>query len=275
MIIFKDIFSDIQSSFSSLWKFKERGNTLEIITPYATTSSKFISIFLSERNGEYIISDGGWIDEGIYDNTFDIEDGCYIKIVEHYINSFDIQQTKGLGEKTYFYKKTSIKFSVPSLVMDLSVFISNLISLTEIEFSEKEEKESITRFGKNANDYLKTFIENDKLDLGGCLGDNKTIKLSAIIKPTASKLILINYITGSNLSHFTNSISKANFIFELAEETKYKEHISRKISIVDNYSNGYQPDKLFGYLKHLSDNTKAEEVNWSEKERLKELISEY
>ena len=111
--------------------------------------------------------------------------------------------------------------------------------------------------------------------MSGSLGDNKMIKLSAIIKPTSSSLILINYITGSNLSHFTNSISKANFIFEMAEKSLFKKHIKRKISIVDNFSNGYQPVKLTGYLSHLSENTGANEVNWSENEKLKELVSLY
>lgn len=273
MTIFNDIFSDIQSSFNSLWKFKRRGRTLEIITPYATTSSKFVSVFLSEINNEYVVSDGGWINEGIYDNTFDIEDCSFLKIVDHYINCFDIKQTKGIGDKTYFYKKTIIKSSVPSLVMDLSVFISNIISLAEIEFSDKEEREYVARFGTRVNTYLQSFIQKDKIDTMGYLDEKRTIKLSAIIKPTHSKLILINYITGSNPSHFTNSISKANFIFELAEGSKYRNHIGGKISIIDNLSNGYQPDKFAGFLKHLNENTKASEVNWSDKEKLKEMVS--
>jgi len=269
----QDIFSNIPFAFSSLWKYKERGNTLEIITPYATTSSKFVSVFLSVKNGEFIISDGGWIDERIYDNTFDLEDDCFSKILDHYVNSFDIRQTNGLGNKTYFYKKTNISHEVPSLVLDLSVFISNIISLAEIEFNDKEEKESVTRFGKNANNYLKTFIDSEKLDLGGCLGESKTIRFNAIIKQTSTKLILINYITGSNLSHFSNSISKANFIFELAEKSKYKHNISSKISIIDNMSIGYKPDRLTGFLGHFFENTNSKEVKWTEKEKLKELVS--
>jgi hypothetical protein len=275
MILFNDIFQNIQSSFGSLWKFKERGNSLEIITPYATTSAKFVSVFLSEKDGEYIISDGGWINDRIYDNNFDVEDSCFLKIVDHYTNSFDVKQTSGLGNKTYYYKKTGNKNFVPSLVMDLSVFISNIISLAEIEYTDKEEKESITRFGKNANNYLKTFVESSKLDLSGYLDEDKTIKLSAIIKPTSSKLILINYITGSNLSHFTSSISKTNFLFELAERSKFKPYIRRKISVVDNFSIGYQTERIQGYLKHLSENTKSNEVCWSDKEKLIDLISSY
>ena len=38
-----DIFTDIKNAFGGLWQTKQRGNSLEIITPYATTNNRYPS----------------------------------------------------------------------------------------------------------------------------------------------------------------------------------------------------------------------------------------
>ena len=67
----EDIIKIIIASFSSLWKVKKYGKTIEIITPFFTTNDCFVSVFLTEREGYYIITDGGWISENYYNNFFD------------------------------------------------------------------------------------------------------------------------------------------------------------------------------------------------------------
>ena len=62
----EDIIKIIIASFSSLWKVKKYGKTIEIITPFFTTNDCFVSVFLTEREGYYIITDGGWISENYY-----------------------------------------------------------------------------------------------------------------------------------------------------------------------------------------------------------------
>ena len=52
---FQEIYSDITNSFGALWQYKERGNTLEIITPFATTNNRFISVFIKQQGNEFII----------------------------------------------------------------------------------------------------------------------------------------------------------------------------------------------------------------------------
>ena len=61
------LFNDIIKAFSSLWSFKKRGNSIEIVTPVSTTNDVFVSVFLTMRGDEYIVTDGGWIDAGVYD----------------------------------------------------------------------------------------------------------------------------------------------------------------------------------------------------------------
>src|SRR5688572_14680552 len=136
-MMFESIYKDVISSFGELWKFKERDKSLEIITPFATTSQRFVSVFLAERDGEFIVSDGGWVAEGLYDNTFDKDIYCFDKVFSHYQNSFSIKETKNLNGVKVFYKKTENKTSVPSIIFDLSNFISTIVSLTHVEYTDK------------------------------------------------------------------------------------------------------------------------------------------
>ncbi|WP_128547131.1 hypothetical protein [Larkinella soli] len=271
-MVFEEIYNDIKNAFGQLWTFKERGKSLEIITPYATTSRKFISVFLTVQDGEYVVSDGGWIDNGLYDNVFNIEDDNYRKIVQHFVNAFDVREVKGPSQKAYFYKKTLSPVAVPTLVFDLSNFISALISTSEIEFTEREERDTKERFRRLANEYMQLVFSKEKIELGAYLDDKKQIRVNAVIKSSPSRLILINYITGSNLYYFNNSITKANFLFELADKSLVGRFVKRKISLIDNTSAGYLPGRSTTFINHLLENTGSEKIEWSEREKLNAYV---
>ncbi|MBF9253012.1 hypothetical protein I2I11_06895 [Pontibacter sp. 172403-2] len=268
MMIYEGIYNDIRASFGKLWSFKERGKSLEIITPFATTSQKFISVFLTEQYGEYIVTDGGWIDAGIYDNTFNLEEESYNKIFLHHLDSYGVKEINGPAETKYFYKKTSTAIAVPSLVFDLSSFICALVSLSDVEFSGKEEKETKERFNKMASDYLLQIIPKGKLEIGSYIDSKKEVRVSALVKATKSQLILINYITGSNLYYFNNSITKANFVFELADKSEVKPYIKKKICLIDDSATGFMPNKTSTYIDHLITNTSSTPINWSSRENI-------
>ena len=74
----EDIFNIIIHAFNALWNIKHYKNTIEIITPSFTTNDCFISVFITERNGRFIITDGGWISENYYNNSFDNDDEYYL-----------------------------------------------------------------------------------------------------------------------------------------------------------------------------------------------------
>ena len=40
-----DVFGTIVKAYQSLWRFKDYGTTLEIITPVATVNNMFVSVF--------------------------------------------------------------------------------------------------------------------------------------------------------------------------------------------------------------------------------------
>lgn len=269
----QSLFENIKSEFANLWQFKQRGQSLEIITPFTTTSHKFVSVFLTERDSEYIVSDGGWIDLGTYDNVFSLEEDAFQKLFYYYLEVYHIKEVIGKDGKKHFYKKTSKSSSVSSMVFDLATFISNIISSSEVEFSDTAEKETKSRFKKLANNYIQSLVPNDKIEWGAALGDRRDIRFNAIYQKSNTKLILINYITGSTLSYFTSSIARANIYSEMADESYMKDYIDKKIILIDTEANGYQQDRSDSLLLHTMTHNKSSSVKWSEKEKLSGLLN--
>jgi hypothetical protein len=268
-MIFSEIYQDVVSSFGSLWRTKVRGATLEIITPFTTTSNKFVSVFLSKQNDQFVVSDGGWIGDGGYGTDFDRDVDCFRKIIHHYKGAFDVKETLSDQGMVFFYKKTVRETAVPSLILDMTNFISSLVSLSDVEFeNEKIEREL---FRRTASEFLSEVFTPDKLLIGDFLDSNKEIKPSAIIKKDNGKVLLCNYVTGSTPNYFKSSISKTNLIFELALKSHYNSVIERNIALVDDSSDGYVPSKISIWLNHLIDNTNSVKVNWSSKEQLYEF----
>lgn len=266
-----DIFTSIKSDFDGLWQTKQRGKTLEIITPYSSTNNKFISVFLTRQRDEYVISDGGWLDNGVYETTVN-DEMCFLKILNHYQDSFNIKQVTN-ADIIYYYIKTKNEIDISSKLLDLALFIQSIVSVSAINFEDKVEKENKERFNSVVNKYLKSFI-NDKLQINQYLTpDKRDIKFNAIYNNTSSNMSLINYVTGSTNNNFANSISKANMLFQMAEDSHAKPFISNKLAIVDNNADGFNQNKIGGYLYHLEHHTGSTIINWSERERLKIILN--
>jgi len=271
-MIFNEIFDDIKKSFCGLWQTKERGNSLEIITPYATTNNRFISVFLMKQGSEFIISDGGWINLGVYDVT-PCEDLSFLKIFYHYQNAFNVQEIDSKEGTTFFYVKATNEIDIPSKIFDLSLFIQNIVSISEINFENKVEKETRELFVSKANDYLKSILNTDKIKFNSNLDPNrKEIKFNAIYYKTQNELTLVNYVTGSSLTYFSNSIFKANTLYEMAEETAYNQYIHDKVTVIDTDAVGYVPQKIGHFLLHLENHTKSKIVDWNKRENLKVIL---
>lgn len=265
---FENIFQDITTSFGSLWKYKERGETVEIITPFATTTNKFVSVFITQQEGYFVVSDGGWMHEGNYDNDFDLELNCFSKIFDHYKEHFSVKSLKSPTGIFYFYKKTQKEKSIPSLVLDMGNFISSMISASEAE--HEVEKTTKERFSGSANRYLSNLFSGS-VRFNEYLGS--TAKFNAIITKSNRKLALVNYITGSNDSHFKDSISKSNMLFGMARKTEEFNWVDNNIVILDVNAVGYVPEKVGSYLNHFKDNTeRLSIISWQDKEGISSLI---
>ena len=81
------VFETICRAYNSLWHFRDYGNTLEIITPVATINNMFVSIFITKRGDDYVATDGGWMDAGLYECEINWNAGVFNKIYAFYILS--------------------------------------------------------------------------------------------------------------------------------------------------------------------------------------------
>ncbi len=270
-MIFEDIYTDVVSSFGSLWGFKERESTLEVITPFATTSSKFVSVFLSKIGNDFVVSDGGWIDEGAYGNVFDRDIDCFGKVISHYMDSFSIKETINQVGISFFYKKTEKQIAIPSLIFDMANFISAIVSASGVEF--EKEKQNRELFNASASSYLREIIPAERLHVNTYLDSHKEVKPSAIINVSGGKVLLLNYITGSTPTYFRHSISEANQVFEMANEVKESVIVRGKLALIDDTSSGYKMDKVSHRLGHLIRNTKADLINWVDRDKLKSQLN--
>jgi len=268
------IFKNIKEEFCSLWTFKERGETLEIITPFATTSNKFVSVFLTFKNKEFIISDGGWLSDNSYETIPDFEDDVFTKVFAYYKNFYDIKSVKA-NELEYYFKKTEKKELIPNLIFDIANFVSAISNSSQIQFIDIKEKEERARFQRQASDYIKAIVpKSDKpnIHFRKSIDDRlKNIKFSAVVTNN-SKLTLINYITGSTPDYFISSIGKANIYFEVVNKSAYKSHIQKKVALINDTATGYNKDKLYDVLEQLENTTKKNNILWHQKEKLKTII---
>ena len=99
MTSLEKIVINVRSSFDELWSFKLRGtDTVEISTPYSTTTSKFVSIYVSERDGKYIVSDGGLLYSEAYESEIDYENQCLLKILYHFEAFYEVKRTQAKKE---------------------------------------------------------------------------------------------------------------------------------------------------------------------------------
>jgi len=268
----KDIFQNIKDSFCSLWQFKERGKTLEIITPYSTITSKFVSIFITERDNSIIISDGGWIASGNYETEVNPEDEYFSKLFYTYESYFDIKKTEQNGIPIY-YKKTQKEVSIPSFLFDVVQFIQAVVGGSVVEFEDPKEKAEKESFKREANSYIGNIVPKDSIKVNSPLSEElKSVRFNAIITKRKSRLTLLSYITGSNPSFFIGSIGKANLNFEIASDSEFHNVIETKIALINDTASGFQEAKLYKYLEKMERNSDLISVKWSERHRLNEHL---
>src|SRR5690606_9371443 len=204
-----EIFKDIQDTFSDLWKYKLRGQTLEIITPYATSNNSFVSVFFTIRGNEYIFSDGGWLSTGEYGFSL-IDHLCFQKLFDHFQDSFSVLQTSAKDGTNYYYTKTTNVIDIPSRLFDITLFVQGVINSAAVEFSEGSGI-SRTLFNSRVNSFLKSNFNNKKMHFNAPLiAGREDLKFNVIYNHTPNIMILMNYITGSTDVNFTNSIWKTN-----------------------------------------------------------------
>ena len=242
----EEIVKNIIASYNSLWKVKIHGSTIEIVTPIATTNNIFVSVFLTRRGNEYIVTDGAWIDSGMYETEIGFEDTYYQKLFNYYMDDYQIKATNTHGY-IYYYKKITDLRLIADVVYDLSNFISVVVSSSFIPFEERKEREQIGRFKRNANNYLSQFVDEKSLKKNYSIHDGLVIKFNAVLI-RKNKLTLFSYVTGTNDTNFILSLGRANLNYDTVDSHPINKFVENKITLIDDTVKSFSSPKIVPYM---------------------------
>lgn len=268
-----EIYNDIKEAFCSLWTYKIRGNTIEVITPFSTPTSKFISVFITQRDDHYIVTDGGWLLSGEYYSLYEIEGQEFSNLLLYFESFYELKKTSQVGS-TYFYKSTDKPDLIPNLVYDISQFISQILATASSQLNESvDEIKERENFRKSADNFLSGIINKQDIQFRESLGnDYESVRFNAIIRQGVS-LSLIKYVTGSTPDIFKKSLTNATVDFEIANASLYRDFIRRRVAFINDQAQGYDPRRIYHYIKNLEQHTKMPGVFWSKKEDLFNILS--
>jgi hypothetical protein len=265
------IFEDIKDTFCSLWTTKVHGKTLEIITPFSTTTSKFVSVFLTVQNTQFVVTDGGWIHNGEYESKIDTNDDALERLIYHYEAYYDILSTERKDGLKYYFKTTNKSELIPNLVLDLTNFISSIASAAQIQFQDEKEIKERENFKSAADNFISSINGEGVLWFNRELSSEYKVRFNAMITLN-NKLKLVKYITGSTPDYFIRSISKATTDFEIANASPFNPYIKNKVALINDVASGFNESKIFLYIGLLEQHIQHQVVRWSNKEELKLLL---
>lgn len=264
----ENLFNSIRESYNSLWHVKVLGESLEIVTPMVTTNELFVSVFVTQRGDDYVVTDGGWISAGYYDCELELMGAAYNKLFQYYLENYKILQTVGHG-RTMFYKKVRDRNLVVNAVFEISNFISAIVSGSNIQFqSDKKEH----KFRTAVRDYLTKDLEQGKFEFNCGLKNSSSIKYGAI-SHFAGHLQLLNMVTGSTTSYYSNSLCRSDFYFEAARHYREKYKINKTVALLDDSSPSVYGSPQVRELIALSQEKKDNILlPWSEKGKLLDML---
>ena len=264
------VFETICRAYNSLWHFRDYGNTLEIITPVATINNMFVSIFITKRGDDYVATDGGWMDAGLYECEINWNAGVFNKIYAFYIDNLDIIRSESCG-RVFYYKKISKLELLPNIVFDMANFINAVVSSSNIQFvSDRIE----LGFKKEVKGYLIREFGEDRFEYDRPLSDEINIRFSAIERNRGS-IKLINFVSGSNSSYYANTLCRSNMNFQMVLPFKERYSLDRAITLLDDRKRSVidspQVQTYYNYLlEQRNDYNKV--ILWSQKDELAQAM---
>jgi hypothetical protein len=260
----------IRADFGSLWQCRSRGNSIEVVTPFSTSTQKFVSVFITHKNDEYIVSDGGWLSSEFYLDDDALSKSVTDNIIRFFTDVFKASVVNHESGKDFYFKKCSSIEMVSSSVYDIASFVSSVVNAASTHIPEKKELDHQTSFRKDVNDYLGMhFGEGAKIQEG--LDGLRNVKYNAIIEFRAY-LSVVMYVTGSSPYYFDNAIRKAAVNFELTNRSKLKNVVKSKVAVINDKAEGFSAERDKELLEYLEEKSTSSPVFWSDKEKILERV---
>lgn len=267
---FESLFREVERDYAGLWDFKFRGATLEIVTPHSTISDKFVSVFLTERDGIYVISDGGYLHINEYVENEDIKSNrCYNNAFAHFERYYKVLRVSDRNGKVIFYTKTANRTLVSSLIHDMASFITGVANAQHMTLETDQEIVTRQRFAKAAGTYIYESFPGRRIQIGQELRPGDRIRFSMGIW-RETRVNLIQFVTGYDAYHFDNSMAKATMNFLAVNGSALEPAVQNRISLIDTTARGYGAGGNSSYTNLLRNTSSL--LFWDQRQELVDLV---
>jgi len=264
----------IQKDFSSLWKCQMRGKTLEISTPYLLPDSTLFSVFLTERNGRYIVCDGGTLSE-ILSDYCPLPDDEIRASLDGFAKKFEIKVGAGSDKQKIFFKSTVKRTLISSLVFDIATFATSVASALVAVSYDEPNLELEDRFPAKADAFLRAVIpltNGLKFRPRREIKEVPGVKFSGIIE-RSNKIWIVSYVSGSNPTYFRKSVAETIVNFEHAWGSSLSNHIAKTIPFLNSEAQGYQPNRLKWQIAKLNETSQNSLLDWKNRDEFSALLA--
>lgn len=244
-----EILTRIRNAFDSLWHIRPRGRSFEVITPFPAAGDKFVSVFITMQNGNYIVTDGGWICDDVYAIGKDTPDLSKIfdRIYDYFVADFVISKTLTGTGRVICFKSTHDERLVPKLVFDVANFVAIVASMALVPL--KEEVEQRNKFRAHTADVISELVGGERFQQNAVFTEKvPAAKFNAIISMPDNRSVLINCITGSSPAYMVNGYCKSNAMFDMLQQARADTFVKDKIVIMDDCARGFEMDQLRGFF---------------------------
>src|SRR5207237_413235 len=132
--------------------------------------------------------------------------------------------------------KTYKPIMITTQIYNVCNFITSDLNAALISEINQEVQIEKANFKKQVNNYLTAVAPKKSLKFNQSLDDQqyKGVVFDAIYTTKNSKVTLIEYITGSDVSYFRRSICQSTSNFEIANDSKYREVIQDIIPVIND-----------------------------------------
>ncbi len=271
-IVCEDVLPVLKADFGNLWNCRQRGNSLEIITPFSTVTEKFVSVFITKRTDTFIVSDGGWLtgSPDYYQTDQDQQEEEFSGILSHYSHAFGISEAKQADGGVFYFKKCDKLALLSSAVYDVANFVATVVNGSSLQLDAGEEFDHQKTFRREANEFLKSRLPEARANqsIDGLDG----VRFNAVLIKR-SKLFLVSYVTGCTPYHFSKDLSRSIVNFELANGSKSAPFIQSRIALLNDRAAGYDPNRNGDQIK-LLEKHRGRALRWEEREALVTVLQE-
>lgn len=260
------VLKTIQADFDALWGCKAKGNTVVITTPFSHALSSLVNVYLTERDKQFVVSDGGDLYRLVASQEINWNRNPLQKAIGQFVQQFEIKITTNQGKESVpmYYMKVADMKEISSAIFNLAHFIVAVadfaVSLMAPTEEEVEEKQSRDVFENETDHFLKTTYEptGHTLDFHGKISK---FTPSVIIDGQHS----IQYISGERPRTFGGDAGRASLIYQGVEDLHL---IKTFVAFVDDYARGFQDEQNQKFVEML----KMDKVFRSQKESILDLI---